>query len=64
MTSPVVGCQSDFLDVRRYEGSSHAAMEDIRCLRKLVWAPVHEAGYSLDDEFDERAIHWTVVLPA
>jgi predicted GNAT family N-acyltransferase len=60
MTSPVVGCQSDLFDIRRYEGCSHVAMEGIRRLRQLVWATVHEAGYSLDDEFDERAIHWTV----
>jgi hypothetical protein len=60
--SPTPRGATDTMPATVLRSLNQSAMSEIRQLRKLCWAPLYEAGYSLDDEFDDLAIHWAVHL--
>ena len=46
--------------LRRYDGAHDCPIDDIRALRRVCWPELCNSGHSLDDEFDELALHWTL----
>jgi GNAT superfamily N-acetyltransferase len=43
-----------------FEGTAQCPIEEVRALRRLCWPDIYAAGYSLEDEFDDHAWHWTI----